>query len=176
MPTNRKRIRRPSQTEPWITAYYRGGYEGQGRRALLFGADDLLQAYPWTEAKKELLPEWIKENPCARPWMWWRTDAPEKRRWRVGGTGRCQKDPILDFGVPNDNWFKDVDSAQPPLYESEASYLLRHNLLTTAEKQHLAEHPELLESGAIKYHLKTGPEVYPVGYSGLGYYEESTNI
>lgn len=38
-----------------------------------------------------------------------------------------------------------IDPANPPIYESEASYLARLGLLSAAEKAYLREHPELLE-------------------------------
>ncbi len=155
MPTNRKRIRRPSQAESWVSAYYLHGYKGEGRRALLYGSDEPLNNWPWTEAREELLPKWIRENPCTRPYMWWEVDAPEPRR-RVGGTGRRKRHTILNFGIPAPNTgFRDVDPAWPPIYESEAAYLPRHNLFTTSEKKWLADHPEALEPVAIEYRLET---------------------
>lgn len=38
-----------------------------------------------------------------------------------------------------------IDPDDPPVYESQAAYLQRHNLLTPAELLHLKKHPELLE-------------------------------
>lgn len=175
MPTNRRRVRRPSQSEPWVKDYYLNGYQGQGRRALMYGNDGALLAYPWEEAKKELLPEWILSNPCTRPWAFWEFDAPGPRR-RLGGTGRRERNAGLQFGAPSDVWWKDVDPADPPRYESEASYLQRHGFLTTAEKKWLADHPEALDPEAIEYRLATGPDSYPMGYSGPGYYEDREDI
>jgi hypothetical protein len=170
-----KRPKKSVPKESWVTDFYLRGYEGQGCRALLYGSDDALLAYPWEEARKELLPEWIREHPGTRPYAWWEKDAPEPRR-RVGGSGRRARNALIKFGVPSDNWFKDVDPGRPPLYESQAAYLQRHNLLTVAEKRWLADHPEALEPEVIGYRLSTGPEIYCVGYSGPGYYEDRDNI
>lgn len=52
--------------------------------------------------RSEILPQWIKDHPCSRPWAWWRFDAPRwedpysdcyyhgtyaEPRQRLGGTG-----------------------------------------------------------------------------------------
>jgi hypothetical protein len=33
----------------------------------------------WRMCRDDLLRDWIKENPCSRPWFWWQHDAPEER-------------------------------------------------------------------------------------------------
>ena len=38
-----------------------------------------------------------------------------------------------------------IDPEDPPRFESEAAYLDRHGLLSTAEKRHIEKHPELME-------------------------------
>lgn len=43
-----------------------------------------------------------------------------------------------------------IDPDNPPIFESEAAYLERHNLLTEAEKKYLAKHPEHLEPEKIE--------------------------
>ena len=127
----------------------------------------------WEDVEASLLPEFVKLHPCTRPWSWWRAEGREPRK-RVGGSGRRGRNASLEFGVPTDTWFKDVDPDNPPTYESQAAYLQRHRLLTEIEKRWLAEHFEALEPEAVEYRLSTGPEVYPVGYSG--YYEASEDI
>jgi hypothetical protein len=129
----------------------------------------------WSEIRDALLPDWIKNHPCTRPFAWWTDDAPEPRR-RVGGTGRRLRNAILEWGIPHDEWFKDVDPDNPPIYESQAAYLQRLGLLTEGEIKWLADHHELLEPEAIKYRQDIGPDVYPMYYQGPGYYEDSTNI
>jgi hypothetical protein len=110
MPTNRKRTRRPSQAQPWISQYLLYGFDEEGpRRALLwypeFGGNGGCLAgnerEPWEAARAELLPAWIKEHPGTRPFAWWRIDAPGFRR----------------------------DG------ESELETLVRHNLLTDHERR-----------------------------------------
>jgi len=48
-----------------------------------------------------------------------------------------------------------IDPKDPPLYESQATYLLRHGILTPAERAHLKRYPALLEPEAVK---RTEPE------------------
>lgn len=43
-----------------------------------------------------------------------------------------------------------VDRSNPPTFESEAEYLRRHDLLTSAEQQYLDEHSELLHPETIQ--------------------------
>jgi hypothetical protein len=82
MPTNRKRSRRPSQAKPWITEYLLYGFytlpngERSIRKTLLYGEPDVPA---WAEVRDELLPRWIREHPCTRPWAWWEQEAPEPR-------------------------------------------------------------------------------------------------
>ena len=42
-----------------------------------------------------------------------------------------------------------IDPDDPPRYESQAAFLLRHGLLTTEEKAHLKKHPVQLEPVAV---------------------------
>lgn len=42
-----------------------------------------------------------------------------------------------------------IDPNDPPTFESEATYLSRHSLLTKEEKAYLKKHPELLEPEAV---------------------------
>jgi hypothetical protein len=178
MPTNRKRVRREGKNEGWMVEVLLLGYclmpngEKNYRRGLTVW-DPPLPA--WADVEAELLPGWIREHPASRPWAWWKDAAPEPRR-RVGGSGRRGRNASLEFGVPTDTWFKDVDPDNPPIYESQAAYLRRLDLLTPAEKKWLAGHPEALEPEAIEYRLAIGPEVYYVGYKGPGYYEASEDI
>lgn len=46
---------------------------------------------------------------------------------------------------------KAIDPNDPPLYESETNYLLRHDLLSAQEKKYLASHPELMEPEKIVF-------------------------
>ncbi|RDD61456.1 hypothetical protein DRB17_13355 [Ferruginivarius sediminum] len=106
----------------------------------------------WERLRDDILAAHIRDHPGTRPHGWWRFDAPEPRR-QVGGTGQ-PSDALLpalkdtySFGVPTSWWSDDnaaihgcgipVDPDDPPLIESEAAYLDRHNLLTDAERKRL---------------------------------------
>jgi hypothetical protein len=90
------------------------------------------------EVKADILKTWCRQHPGSRPWAWWRFEAPEPRR-RVGGQGE-QQAGIHDegaFGLPG-YWNEEtLDADDPPVFESEASYLERHGLLTTSERGRL---------------------------------------
>lgn len=106
MPTNRKRVRRPSQAQPWQTECLLFGFETLpgGQRSirrcqgLLYGEP---MPPPWEDVRDELLPAWIREHPGTRPFAWWQEEAPEPRREG----------------------------------ESELDYLRRHKLLTKTEQK-----------------------------------------
>lgn len=46
---------------------------------------------------------------------------------------------------------KAIDPDDPPLYESEAVFLDRHDLLSPQEKKYLASHPELMEPEPLTF-------------------------
>ena len=174
MPRKPQKSVHKKANEAWVIEMMLYGYctlpsGKKGRRMGLTVWDPPLPT--WSEVEAELLPGWIREYPCSRPWGWWQS-APEPRR-RVGGTGRRERQTIFEFGIPYPNaWFRDADPDNPPLYESQGAYLLRLDLLSEAEKGHLAKNPGLLEPEAISYRLSTGPEIHYAGYSGPGYYED----
>ena len=104
----------------------------------------------WDLHKDEILPRWIKKNPWTRPFAWWELDAPwnEKRkpeihrgykkyfpkvRKMVNGRGKLNLGLFYQFGVPCD--WAEIDTADPPLYETEGAYLKRHGLLTEEEEK-----------------------------------------
>lgn len=155
MPTNRKRCRRPSQAQPWITEYLLYGCYTlpSGKRSilktLLFGETPVPA---WADVRDELLPQWIKDHPGSRPFSWWGEEAPESRR-RIGGTGEISEDsPRIEFGAPGPTtWWAGVLPGDPPTYESQAAYLQRHNLLTPPEKKWLSQHAEALKPEKITY-------------------------
>ncbi len=96
---------------------------------------------------------------------YWHGTLPEPRQ-RIGGSGRSLNEtgsvPSFSFGLPS-SWptavyadaglaaVNDVpDPLDPPTFESQASYLQRHGLLTDAEKRWLKNHPEALQPEAIR--------------------------
>jgi hypothetical protein len=147
--------RKPQKTvmkkadEAWITEYLLTGcvLRADGSKSpkpYMYGGPDF--EAEWQSARDELMAVWLKEHPGTRPWAWWAFDCTTGPRLRMGGTGRREKQTIMDCGIPCKNtWWRDVDPARPPLYESQAAYLQRHDLLAPAEKKWLAAHPEALK-------------------------------
>jgi len=91
MPSNRAKRKRISSkiTVPKALYYYfQTGDEDQSRfpeyerynEWIFFsgGVGPELGDY-WNTCKDELLSDWIKKNPCTRPWAFWEFEAPEKR-------------------------------------------------------------------------------------------------
>jgi hypothetical protein len=107
----------------------------------------------WDKYKADILEKWIADHPCTRPERWWEFDTTENRL-RLGGIGKHNEyAPCFKNGIP-ESWYPVKDISPPwsksithdrPCFESQAAYLQRHGLLTTAEKQYLKKHPELLE-------------------------------
>jgi hypothetical protein len=128
---------------------------------------------PWADVEAALLPQFIKQFPGRRPWSWWRA-SPERRRRRVGESGRREKDAQFEFEVPYHCWFIDCDETDPPRYESQSSYLQRNGLLSAREEEFLRAYPELLTPEKIEVWLETGPEVKPLG--GGSYYEDNESV
>lgn len=160
-------------------SYDQSGFDEEDRYDMFMRFNGTLND-AWPENKDKIVSDWVKKNPCTRPWAWWLWDAPRwddqffdcyyhgelpEPRQRLGGVGTPSHEvlsivPHFSFGIP-DSWvtqqevdyynrnghFKGVaiDPDDPPCYESEASYLQRHGLLTAAEIKHLEKHPELIE-------------------------------
>lgn len=106
----------------------------------------------WDRARAEVLRAWIAEHPGTRPSAWWTCEAP---RQPMGNFPGCYYDgklpearkfisgagapswmvladvPAYELGMPA-SWagFAEDD---PPVFESTASYLRRHNLLSAGE-------------------------------------------
>jgi hypothetical protein len=109
----------------------------------------------WTISRKIILNAWISRHPGTRPYAWWCFDAPETRQ-RVGGTGTPKHEvlkyaPVHVFGIPR-YWVtskdtgiltrpgckgKALDTSNPPLFESQAAYLERLDLMSDTEKSGL---------------------------------------
>ena len=199
MPTNRKRRSRkfkPQSIPPALLKYFRGEAYGAGDE----GACDVFlmelrpaMAEAWESYRDQVIADWIKKNPCTRPWAWWTYDAAKEpvngwdherfnsaQRRRLGGVGTPSCDVTcarsgFDKGIPAgwvDQWqvdyyngrakdihgnpigtkFKEgdfegvaIDPKNPPVFESVAAYLKRHDLLTPAERTYLKKHRELME-------------------------------
>lgn len=112
----------------------------------------------WREHGEAVLSEWVVETPGTRPSTWWRVDAPDPRQ-RVGGIGtplhECTAYVMeLVCGVPL-RWltpalakrgflrpiveYPAIDPANPPVFESQATYLDRYNLLLPGERRRLRD-------------------------------------
>ena len=112
----------------------------------------------WAELRAEVLADWIATTPGTRPWAFWKYDAPapesietdpelepELVMRRRSGAGFPYSDPRENFGM---SLLIDEDPTDPPVFESEASYLLRNEFLSAAEKKRLGKkdfEPETLE-------------------------------
>jgi hypothetical protein len=119
----------------------------------------------WDEYGDQVVAERVVDWPGTRPERWWQYSAPEPRR-RVGGVGTPAHERLADVehyhvGVPwtwitcstlatyrligRDLGVPAISPAAPPLYESEATYLERLDLLLPGERRRLAAidfHPE----------------------------------
>ena len=108
----------------------------------------------WLENRDEIMADYIKQFPGRRPWAWWICDAPRATvdddmpklwadrlipaRYVYDDAGRRV---CLDLDAGED-WRQGVPWVHPHedhavAYESEAAWLLRHDLLTAAEKKRL---------------------------------------
>jgi hypothetical protein len=89
----------------------------------------------WRDLKNELMPQWLTEHPGARPFAWWLFDMPAgTRRQRINGL-HPHDDP--SYSLEKKLWYGLPQYQRPcdllGLFESEASFLKRLNLCSTAE-------------------------------------------
>jgi len=162
MPTNRTRRTR-IVTERRVTPgerdyFFTGNYDDPDVFLGIAGSETEAREL-WEKVRDELLAEWIADHPGRRPWAFWKLDATEPRR-RTGGRGEAypgydhpcnlragipyrfmlQRDADIFRSVsPGGREYEIYDPADPPRYESEASYLDRLGLLTDAERKRLTE-------------------------------------
>lgn len=69
---------------------------------MLAGSPREKQLAVWELNREVILNDWIKQNPCSRPWAFWELDVTEIRR-RVGGIGDLWNE-WEDYG-PHDCYF-----------------------------------------------------------------------
>jgi hypothetical protein len=161
MPTNRTfRGRRGGQGEltPGQLAWLRGDLEGY---------HSTLTPWEWPgdidvdrmidEYGERFLKEWVREHPGTRPFWWWdHVDLPEARRRQVGGIGEPRPESTfmfeLTFGVPDRRSWNalgrvkydgpltgvPIDPTDPPVFESQAAFLDRHDLFLPGERARLS--------------------------------------
>jgi len=131
--------------------------------------DPATQRLFWEQYCDAVVAHHIKRHPGTRPKMWWRLSSPGPRR-RVGGIGtplhECSSYALnLEYGVPTD-WRTagdyllragtPISDTDPPLYESEAAYLRRHDLFRHGERSRLSRRsyePCVLLHHAGRYEL-----------------------
>jgi len=115
----------------------------------------------WNQYRNVFLPEYIRKHPGKRPYAWWQWDAPrqpdggsgaywegilpEPRKHAGGGPFEFQKGfvPRYEYGVPVHVTYSEYD---PPFFESQAAYLMRHGLLSETERRALKESDYARES------------------------------
>jgi len=68
----------------------------------------------------------------SRPESWWKFSAPEPRRLLRGNPNNAFPEQGMRKGIPTR--FRSREAYMSMEYESEKAYLIRHNLLNTAEK------------------------------------------
>src|SRR5579871_2917646 len=129
-----------------------------------FKPDETLQAL-WELHGESIVERHVAESPGTRPERWWEFDAPRSPRGtcpgcyydgklcepreRIGGVGTPDHEvlavvPSFSFGVPS-FWLGQklkpkgvaLDPDDPPLFESQASYLDRHGLFLPGERKRL---------------------------------------
>lgn len=145
MPTKRKNVmRKPVPDMPdGLRKYIESGEKPKR------GEEGLAACYSfahrdWVKVRDEIMAAWLEDFPGSRPWAWWNWDAPKKltgagpdaalkKRLKVSGSG-TPAGSHLGFGMTD---FYDVDPSSLPMVESEAAYLLRHELLESGEKERL---------------------------------------
>jgi hypothetical protein len=148
----------------------------------------------WGRARGEVLTGWIRGT---RPSIWWRFDAPrellgthsgcfydgklQQPRKQISGAG-CDASaisaymPHYECGLPT-SW-AGYEEGDPPTFESQASYLRRHNLLAAGEVRVLSgsdyERTEALsaECEVLSTSEKWVRERIPAARKGLGFFEE----
>ena len=121
MPRKPRKLRKmsPPQISDDLKSYLLDGTHKKGNAEIfrLRKSPNLLKSV-WKRYRTDILPGWIKENPCTRPWIWWRVDAPKKpvsgwdhvrfnsaQRKRLGGTGTPMHEVLgswggFDKGIP----------------------------------------------------------------------------
>ena len=88
----------------------------------------------WVQHREAVLADWVKERPGTRPNSWWQFEMPLRQRDQLGGQGSCRQ-MYLWCGIPR-QWFN-VSHGNPPVFESQASFLKRNQLLWSEEEARL---------------------------------------
>ena len=168
MPTKRKRKsrnRRP-ETKDWELHYLRHGEViNEGRIKRFFINEEIHWPKLWELHRDQILSEWAAKYPGTRPFAWWEFDAPRQPigtypgcyfdgglpapRLKLKGAGTPNHEalnyvPSFCFGLPATG-YEALDPNDPPVYESEATYLKRHGLLIEGEEERADFTPETIQ-------------------------------
>jgi|SRR5579862_1038109 len=107
----------------------------------------------WAIAEEDVLREWLRDHAGSRPGYWWICSAPGPRL-RLNRDGSVHPDQPANIelrwdnhGLP-DSCDLDVDDG-PFIFESQASYLKRLNLLSAGERRRLK--PKDFEPEVMKW-------------------------
>ena len=125
-----------------------------GYEAATYFAHSSDRAAAWQEYGEEITAAWAAEHAGTRPWGWWQFVATEPRAC-LEGDEFVWKPPLgdwvwkKDFGLPGRPQVR-RPGAEPArlLFESQAVYLQRLNLLVPGEAERLTDEdpePEIVE-------------------------------
>lgn len=91
----------------------------------------------WFAHREEVLSAWIVRRPGTRPSSWWQWEMPLVQRNQVGGHGAFRQ-MALWCGVPR-YWFRSGFSyTDPPIFESQATFLKGQKLLLPEEEAQMS--------------------------------------
>jgi len=96
----------------------------------------------WPKVREAALKMWIESHPGTRPHFWWACDAPADPRRLISGAGSPEL-PGRGFGIPF--LWRGYSAADPPIFESEGSYVQRHGLLEPGEAERADFRPEAID-------------------------------
>lgn len=86
----------------------------------------------WRSARESFMRDWLETRSGLRPHAWWLCESGGRLRRRLGGVGEPDpEDRRLSYGVRA--YWGDIDEHNPPVYESVAEFLWRHELLWPGE-------------------------------------------
>lgn len=166
-----KKLKKVPEIEDWkIKILETGEYpEGEGFEGLHFFYSGIQKNSPdlrlelYQTIKKDFLSAWIKDHPGSRPWGWWEFDCPRQKdkdancfwhgtlpeeRQHISGGTRCKYNFVPSYRKAVFKYWHYTDD-DVPMFESEAAFLKRLDLLTGDERRHLEKHPELLEPESL---------------------------
>ncbi len=98
-----------------------------------FASDEEIAAM-WRPDGNRVVEAWVVDNPGSRPPLWWRHDASEPRR-HISGSGRPMNADCYRNGMPR--FMIEIETEDPPIFESQATYLDRLGLLLPGERKRL---------------------------------------